>query len=382
MIKYILDYKRIPPSQDNIFRIPYKLLLDRQLTELKSLWSIECNKETPNLFYTIKEIFKNEYFYSILLNSVSSFFSACSFISIYFIYHFLIYDYSIFEGILIGIIMSICIIISTLSRRSAYLTINYLKIKLTNVLISLIQEKLLKIDLYFTTNSEETSKIINSLSTDLEIISLLDTGLDLLGIFPKIIICMCIILFVMGPIGLIGLGISLIHIPIILIISFFMIGYKQKSEIFTQSRIEKIKNFIESIQILKMFVWEKPFIKGINEERYKEISYLKKFDIIRAVLQSLTLAGICLSIFITIFVNKYYGESLNLGEVLLVINCLCTFQIFLPYISILGISVIVMIKQAISKVERILLLKEFTIRNRNRNSDDNEFINGLNKFSL
>ena len=37
MIKYTLDYKKIPPTPNNIFEIPQKLLLDTQLTELKLL---------------------------------------------------------------------------------------------------------------------------------------------------------------------------------------------------------------------------------------------------------------------------------------------------------------------------------------------------------
>ena len=378
MIKYTLDYKKIPPTPNNIFEIPQKLLLDTQLTELKLLWAIECNKNTPSLYSSIKQIFKKEFLYAIILNSLSNFFNACTLISIYFIYHYLIYDYSIFEGMLITIITSLCMIISTLLRRASFIKLNYLKIKLANVLISLIQEKILEIDLYFTTNSEETSKIINSLSTDLEIIALLDATLDFIGIVPKIIICICIIYVIIGPIGLIGLGISLIHIPIVLIVSFFMVRHKQNSEIFTQSRIKKFKKFIEGIQVLKMLAWEKPFVKKINEERYKEMSYLKRFDMIRSVLQWIALAGICLSIFVTILVNRYSGKSLNLGEVLLIIGCLYSFQVFLPYMSILGISAIIMVKQAITKVEKVLLLKEC----RTRKDDDTEFINESNNFNL
>ena len=359
MLKKIFDYNKVPLTPTNIFEIPAKLSLDRQITELKFLWSIESKKEAPDLFCIIKQILKKEFYYAMILGSISHTFNSCSCISIYFIYYYLNYDYSISQGILIAIITSLCIIISTISRRAAILKIDYTKIKLSTVLISLIQDKLLKIDLYFTTNSEETSKIVNSLSTDLEIISLLDTSLEFLGALPKIIISISILLWIIGPIGLIGFGISLFHVPIILIISTFMIKNKEKSEAFTQLRIGKMKNFIESIQILKMFVWEKPFIKRINEERFKEISYLKKFDMIRAALQSITLAGVCLSIFVTSIINRYYGNSLNLGEILLVINSICTLQFFLPFTSIVALSVIIMIKQAIKKVETVLILKEF-----------------------
>ena len=359
MLKHVLNYRKEQPNIQNIFEIPQFLKPDNLFEKLRVLWAAECKKESPNLASNLKHLLGKEYFHSILYNSISNFFNVCAYISIYFIYHYLNYDYSASQGILIAFLTGFCIAISTITRKFAFLRVYYIKNKLIYLLISLIQEKILKIDSNLTIKSEEISKIINSATTDLEIIALLDATLDLLGIVPKILACIGILIWILGPIGLIGFGVSLIHIPIILCISISMLKQKKNSEKLTQLRIEKMKNFIESIQILKMFVWEKPFIKEIHEKRYKEISYLKKFDMIRGVLQAITLGGICLSIFITFVVYKYYGRPLNLGEVLLVINCLYSMQIFLPYVSILGLSVIFMIKQAIQKVENVLLMQEF-----------------------
>ena len=142
-----------------------------------------------------------------------------------------------------------------------------------------------------------------------------------------------------------------------------MVSNQKGSQQFKHSRIAKLKNFLESIQTLKIFAWEKPFIEKIYEERNKESSKLSKFSMIKGILMIFTLSGSSLSIFITIYLYANIVGNLNIGETLLAISCLNLLQFFLPYKLVLGINFISMIKQSIQNVGEVLLMPECTNQN-------------------
>ena len=130
-----------------------------------------------------------------------------------------------------------------------------------------------------------------------------------------------------------------------------MVNNKLKVDIHTNLRIGLMKNFIESIQTLKIFVWEKYFMEKVSEERKKETTFLRRFDISKSVLISISFGGISLIVFCTFLILVNKNISLNLGETLLVINCLLTIQQFVPVASIISLAVLHINKLAIKKVE-------------------------------
>ena len=77
-------------------------------------------------------------------------FNVCSIISIYYIYKFLNYEYSVSQGILIGILTAISLLLSTIARRIAFLKLHLFKDKLVYMLIYLIQKKIIKLKLALT----------------------------------------------------------------------------------------------------------------------------------------------------------------------------------------------------------------------------------------
>ena len=180
------------------------------------------------------------------------------------------YDYSMSEGLLIGGLASLCLLLSTITRRIAYLKIYQFKDKLIYLLIYLIQKKIMKLKLALTLKDEEISSILNLLSGDLEIIHEMGNSIEMFSALLKTCGAVGILIWILGPIGLVGLFISFLHVPIILLLSSFMFSAKKLSKEFTDLRTGKMKNFIESIQTLKMFAWEKSFRERVNDERKNE----------------------------------------------------------------------------------------------------------------
>ena len=362
VMKYAKFYRTESPCLDNLFEIPEKYNPSQFLNDLEILWDKECVKKKPSLFSCIFSLTRSNYIKAAFCSNLCNFLNCCSFLSIYFVYMYLENGGSAVEGILIALISSICMIFSFLTLRIGAIPILMLKNQLLFVIIAMVHKKIFKLKLSIANNQDSVNKIIGSISTDLEILNLLPFTVEIWGSLLKLPICIGALLWFIGPIGMIGVTISIVHIPIVIAISIYMISMKGKAEKFTYSRIGMMKNFIESIQILKIFAWENEFLTRINKERHNEISWLKKFDIIRGILQVFTLGGIFLSIFLTIVIYVYSGGSLNLGECLVVINCLFTLQVFLPYVFVIGITIVVITLQTITKMQDVLLLSEHTIQ--------------------
>ena len=69
-----------------------------------------------------------------------------------------------------------------------------LKDKLIYMLIVAIQEKILKIHISVTIKDDQMSKILSSISGDLEMISLLDYTIEILSVSLKFISCVSILI--------------------------------------------------------------------------------------------------------------------------------------------------------------------------------------------
>ena len=308
----------------------------------------------------IRRILRKDFMIALFLNSFGQLLNMSMAICVYFIYEYMIYNYSASEGCIIGFSTGMVIVLSSIVRKSAILKIKIVKAKLMQILIVLIQEKILKIKFSKTCEDESVAQIINSISSDLASVEMLEYPFELLSTLPRAILCIGILVYILGPIGLIGVGVSVLHVPFVIVTLKFMMANKLEADKYANFRIGLTKNFIESIQALKVFVWEKYFINKVAEERKKEAGFLRRFDTLKSFLLCFGFGGISLTIFCTFSAIAYKGYTLNLGEILLVVNCLLTLQFFIPLGSVLGLSLIHIIKLTIKKIEEVLLMPEYS----------------------
>ena len=359
---WILDYCKIygsePPTEKNLFEIPEKFNPNKFTNELEILWEEEIQKKTPSFFNCIFTLKKRDYIQGVVLNSISHLLSLGTVVSLYFIYMYLYDDGSALEGVLIASAAAFCLIFSVIFKKVGFFKINILRYQLMYAIITIIQKKIFRLKLSEAKNQDSISKIINSVSSDLEILNVMNSTVDLFAPLLRLIACIGILIWLLGPAGLIGVGISILHIPIVVICALFMFSNMEKSGDYTISRVGIMKNFIESIQTLKVFAWEKDFINRVNKERISEISYMQRFHLIRGFLKVINIGGTFLSIFAAVIVYIYADNRLNLGESLLVINCLCTLQLLLPYVLMMSLSTIFMMLQTFKKAQEILLFPE------------------------
>ena len=68
----------------------------------------------------------------------------------------------------------------------------------------------------------------------------------------------------MGWAGLLGIAMVFCHTLIIIFLGKFNTSLRIKQAKFSDSRMKMITNLIEGIRIVKLYGWEKPFVKLIK----------------------------------------------------------------------------------------------------------------------
>ena len=85
------------------------------------------------------------------------------------------------------------ILLSSLIRKFSAIKFKVIKAKLIQMLIILIQEKNLKLKYSITFKDESVAQIINSISSDLVTIDMLEYSYELISTIPKVIACIIIL---------------------------------------------------------------------------------------------------------------------------------------------------------------------------------------------
>ena len=127
----------------------------------------------------------------------------------------------------------------------------------------LIYETVLKTSSATLSEGMIAGKIANVITSDFELFEGCITIMFLLSV-PGVVVSAIIILgFVLGPAGVIGVIISVFHIPLITIIGKVVSKIRFKMASFADSRIKLTSNLIECIKIVKLYGWEHPFLDKI-----------------------------------------------------------------------------------------------------------------------
>lgn len=359
MFKVIRYYLSTPPSSLNSFEIPESLMTEDRMRLLRKLWeNEEKSTEKPSFYRCVMSVYRTDYIVCIVFQAFSILLTIMGYVMIYFIYEFLLYNYPDYYGYVLAVVFAGISFFYIVFRCFSLFNLEIYRCQLAYLLTRLVQEKVLKINLSAVTK-EAIGNIVSSLSTDMESLFLISITLPLFAAPLTLCCCMAIIIWIIGPIGLLGVAVSLFHIPIIALLSKTIFSNKIKSEHLADARIFNIKSFIEGIRVLKIFAWEKHFLKKIHKLRDKECKHLRTAEEVKHVINSLSLAGILLSILVTLVSYYYLEGSLKYSESLVVMGCLFLIQLNITYVTLLGLVVIFTILQLFNKVQKVLSLPEY-----------------------
>jgi ABC-type multidrug transport system fused ATPase/permease subunit len=113
---------------------------------------------------------------------------------------------------------------------------------------------------------------------------------------------------------------SLASLLAILILSNYLQKMRTKyRKLVIEKKARRMKTTTQAfkiIKIVKLYSWEKYFIKKITEERNEELKYYKKLNMINAFINSLYWSTEPIMSFVSIWAYDYFNEKMNLSNVL------------------------------------------------------------------
>ena len=96
---------------------------------------------------------------------------------------------------------------------------------------------------------------MNVISADITGIEGVGTMIRFTASFINIFVCFGVVVVYFGVWGMVGLVITLIHIPIILYALSFTRGYRTQKNKISDKRVKMIENLIQGIKIIKLYAW-------------------------------------------------------------------------------------------------------------------------------
>ncbi|RZC22691.1 ABC tran domain containing protein [Asbolus verrucosus] len=148
---------------------------------------------------------------------------------------------------------------------------------------SLIYRKSLKLNKN-NISKTATGQIVNLLSNDLSRFDKLFLQIHYLWAAPlEALIILCLLYVMLDPKGTLGISLFFAFIPIQLYMGKKYSDFRLETAIKTDERVRLINEILSGIQVIKMYTWEKIFIKFTNSIRKQEIRYIRKTSYLKAL---------------------------------------------------------------------------------------------------
>ena len=351
-------FNNLKPSQSlKLCEIPNSLDLDSSLKSLKKLWLKEEKKQNPAFIKALCYLFWPEFLYCSFINAIGN----AQKVYIAVMIKELISNLDDSSGsstrnslLAAGIIVSA--IFMSISKSNSDYRILLLSSRIRSLTTLMLSEKILKIH----SRVINEGNILNLLGSDFELFESIAYVPILLGT-PLLILNACLILyFSFGSSGLIGIGISIGHIPVIFVLALMGGKFRRQCNQLGDLRVKLVNNLIEGIKIFKFYAWELAFLDRIYGIRRQEMKARCKLANNNAVTMGIALGGIGLSIFVTFYVHlKWIEEPMTLGERYMLIIIYMTNHLQIVHMNTIAILMTILLKNIFKRVNDVMLLPEY-----------------------
>jgi ABC-type multidrug transport system fused ATPase/permease subunit len=264
MYKPLKLYLASSPSIENMLKAPDPHNIKEMLQKISQNCSQSSTHARPSFTKTmIKSLYK-PYLKSALLTNLGQVITILQSLLINSMVEYLYQkDSSYSEPLILSIIFIFSSFLIVITQGLS----NYNSLLLSGQI--LITEKILKLNNSSLSKQDFTGKIYNTLSTDFEIFELIHYSLYVFSIPIVATVAIVIIYFYFDVIGIIGVGLIILHLPLIALISNLSSKFREKAEKICDTRVKMIERLIHGIKLMKFYVWEKKFYEKISEERRK-----------------------------------------------------------------------------------------------------------------
>jgi ABC-type multidrug transport system fused ATPase/permease subunit len=192
----------------------------------------------------------------------------------------------------VGYAIGVCLMIffSSLTISHAFHHLQICGAKSRAILTRLLLDKTLSID-DKGNHSFAASKVQSVISTDINRIDLAIGFLPfLLTTFIPVAICIGLLIWNIGVSALVGIGIFIVVVIFLGSRIRKLMGIRQKASVFTDLRVNLMKELLKNYKMIKFYSWEKSYGERIQNARITEMNYVLKLQSTRNVLMSLAFA--------------------------------------------------------------------------------------------
>ncbi|KAM8706128.1 hypothetical protein ACLKA7_010417 [Drosophila subpalustris] len=252
-------------------------------------------------------------------------------------------------------------VLTVISGHPCMLGIQHLAMKMRVALCSMVYRKALRLSL---TALSDTSigQVVNLMSNDVGRFDSVLDNIHYLWLGPLELVIIGYIMYEkIGVSCLFGILLMLIFTPLQAALAKKTLALRLLTALRTDERVRMMNEIISGIQVIKMYAWEKPFAKLIENVRRKEMKYITKVNNIRGMLIAF---GSCLSrsfTFASLVGFVLLGNILTAGEAFVITAYFSLLQRTVTSFFPLSISQLAELFVAIRRLETFLLREETQI---------------------
>ncbi|XP_020287793.1 probable multidrug resistance-associated protein lethal(2)03659 [Pseudomyrmex gracilis] len=214
------------------------------------------------------------------------------------------------------------ILLSIVDAFITHYTVHYslhMGLKLKISLTALIYRKILRISNSVLDNETSVGQMVNFLSSDITRLEYFLIDLHYIWIAPIQVIL--IIYFTYSEVGwavMMGMLVFVLFVPLQAFLTKNIMPLTLKMAKRSDNRLRLMNQIITGLQVIKMYVWETPFYKLVENARKREMNVIRKFSILKQLAFTFDCYVPRLCIFITILSYVLFGNYINAEKVYLV----------------------------------------------------------------
>jgi len=203
-------------------------------------------------------------------------------------------------------------------------------------------------------------KVVNLLSNDVSRFDMVSIFLHAMWTAPLSAIIITYFLFVnAGYAGLIGIGIVFLIVPLQVYTGKLTSIYRQRTAVRTDERVRLMDEIISGIQVIKMYVWERPFANMVSLARKAELNVVIKTSYIRGLFMTFQITTTRIAMFGTLVALVLFGDKLSADKVFVFQSYFTVLAMSMSTLFVRGVAEIAETLVSIKRLEEFLMLEEF-----------------------
>ncbi|XP_066299993.1 ATP-binding cassette sub-family C member 5-like [Branchiostoma lanceolatum] len=127
--------------------------------------------------------------------------------------------------------------------------------------------------------------------------------------------------YVMGPWALLGIGVAILLVPVEMLLGVKIMQLRKRCVKIADERVRMTSEMLNSVKLIKMYAWEKPFIRRVEELRARETKLLQFSGFLQSVMIAMLSTVVPIASVITFSAHVMTGNDLTATQAFTMVSC-------------------------------------------------------------